>query len=50
MQKNYLKPNKLGIPQGVELTPGQAVGDSGLIGKGLKTLEEKGIWQCVFDR
>ncbi len=39
--KELLKPNKLGIPQGVELTPGQAVGDSGLIGKGLKTLEEK---------
>ena len=39
--KELLKPNKLGIPQGVPLTPGQAVGDSGLIGKGLKTLEEK---------
>jgi len=39
--KELLKPNKLGIPQGVQLTPGQAVGDSGLIGKSLKTLEEK---------
>ena len=39
--KELLKPNKAGIPQGVPLTPGQAVGDSGLIGKGLKTLEEK---------
>ena len=29
------------LDRGVELTPGQAVGDSGLIGKGLKTLEEK---------
>jgi hypothetical protein len=39
--KELLKPNQLGVPQGVQLTPGQAVGDSGLIGKGLKTLEEK---------
>ena len=29
------------LDRDVELTPGQAVGDSGLIGKGLKTLEEK---------
>ena len=29
------------LKKGVPLTPGQAVGDSGLIGKGLKTLEEK---------
>jgi hypothetical protein len=39
--KELLKPNKFGIPKGVQLTPGQAVGDSGLIGKSLKTLEEK---------
>jgi len=29
------------LDKGVPLTPGQAVGDSGLIGKSLKTLEEK---------
>lgn len=29
------------LDKGVQLTPGQAVGDSGLIGKSLKTLEEK---------
>ena len=29
------------LDRGVQLTPGQAVGDSGLIGKSLKTLEEK---------
>ena len=29
------------LDRGVQLTPGQAVGDSGLIGRSLKTLEEK---------
>tara|TARA_B100001057_G_scaffold478390_1_gene548770 strand:+ start:795 stop:2381 length:1587 start_codon:yes stop_codon:yes gene_type:complete len=29
------------LDRGVELSPGQAVGDSGLIGRSLKTLEEK---------